>query len=101
VIEVQTAIDVYKKTDQGSFPLAVYVPDAFRITYANALNAAPLSSAKCPDCDADVDVPNDTSKGEILSCPGCGLELEVKKYDLQHGIIELQQLTIEGEDWGE
>jgi len=55
--------------------------------------------AKCPDCDADLDVPTDTAKGEILSCPGCGLELEVK--DVHSGCVALQELTLEGEDWGE
>jgi len=55
--------------------------------------------AKCPDCDADLTVPQDTTKGEILSCSGCGLELEVK--DLNGGCIDLQELTLEGEDWGE
>jgi alpha-aminoadipate carrier protein LysW len=56
--------------------------------------------AKCPDCDADLDVPQDASKGEILSCPGCGLELEVKNIN-DNGCIDLQELTLEGEDWGE
>ena len=55
--------------------------------------------AKCPDCDAELDVPEDTQKGEILSCPGCGLELEVKH--VKGGCVDLQELTIEGEDWGE
>ena len=55
--------------------------------------------AKCPDCDADVDVPQDTTKGEILSCPCCGLELEVKQVNA--GCVDLQELTLEGEDWGE
>lgn len=54
---------------------------------------------KCPDCDADIDVPHDTTHGEILSCPSCGLELEVKQSDC--GCIDLQELTLEGEDWGE
>ena len=58
-----------------------------------------MSKAKCPDCDADLDVPQDTEKGEILSCPGCGLELEVKQ--VNGGCVDLQELTIEGEDWGE
>ena len=58
-----------------------------------------MMKAKCPDCDANLDVPTDTAKGEILSCPGCGLELEVKK--VNNGCIDLQELTIEGEDWGE
>ena len=42
----------------------------------------------------------DTEKGEILSCPGCGLELEVIK-SASGWCVSLQELTIEGEDWGE
>ena len=59
-------------------------------------NTSQNVKAKCPDCDA---VPADTEKGEILSCPGCGLELEVKQ--VKGGCVDLQELTIEGEDWGE
>ncbi len=58
-----------------------------------------MNKAKCPDCDADLDVPQDTEKGEIVSCPSCGLELEVKQ--VKGGCVDLQELTIEGEDWGE
>jgi alpha-aminoadipate carrier protein LysW len=58
-----------------------------------------MNIAKCPDCDAELSVPADTEKGEILSCPGCGLELEVKQ--VNGGCVDLQELTIEGEDWGE
>jgi alpha-aminoadipate/glutamate carrier protein LysW len=58
-----------------------------------------MNKSKCPDCDAELDVPADTEMGEILSCPSCGLELEVKQVD--SGCINLQELTIEGEDWGE
>jgi alpha-aminoadipate carrier protein LysW len=58
-----------------------------------------VMKAKCPDCDADLDVPTDAAKGEILSCPGCGLELEVKQ--VHSGCVDLQELTLEGEDWGE
>jgi alpha-aminoadipate carrier protein LysW len=56
---------------------------------------------KCPDCDLELNVPSDTEKGEILSCPGCGLELEVKKTTDGGGCVDLQELCIEGEDWGE
>ena len=59
------------------------------------------NAAKCPDCDSVLDVPCDVEAGEILSCPGCGLELEVKKLAYGGGCLELQELTIEGEDWGE
>ncbi len=58
-----------------------------------------LNKTRCPDCDAELNVPADTEKGEILSCPGCGLELEVKA--ISGGCVDLQELTIEGEDWGE
>ena len=54
---------------------------------------------RCPDCDAELDVPEDVMVGEILSCPECGLELEVKQVDGEH--LELQELVIEGEEWGE
>jgi uncharacterized paraquat-inducible protein A len=59
------------------------------------------NEAKCPDCDCELDVPLDAEKGEILSCPGCGLELEVIKPAVDGGCVSLQELTIEGEDWGE
>jgi lysine biosynthesis protein LysW len=55
--------------------------------------------AKCPDCDAELEISADTEVGEIVSCSGCGLELEVKT--IKNGNVELQELTIEGEDWGE
>ena len=59
------------------------------------------NKTKCPDCDSELNVPCDIEKGEILSCPGCGLELEVKKTTDGGGCVDLQELTIEGEDWGE
>jgi alpha-aminoadipate carrier protein LysW len=58
-----------------------------------------INKARCPDCDAELDVPADIVQGEILSCPSCGLELEVKR--VNGGCVDLQELTIEGEDWGE
>lgn len=54
-------------------------------------------TAKCPDCDADIDIGN-AQEHEVLSCPSCALEFEVKK---EKGVISLQELVIEGEDWGE
>jgi alpha-aminoadipate carrier protein LysW len=66
---------------------------------SNPKEVKAITKARCPDCDAELDVPADTEKGEILSCPGCGLELEVKQ--VNGGCVDLQELTIEGEDWGE
>jgi len=58
-----------------------------------------FKTARCPDCDAELQVPEDVTLGEILSCPSCGLELEVRQIKGDH--LELQELGIEGEDWGE
>jgi transcription elongation factor Elf1 len=59
------------------------------------------NKAKCPDCDSELNVPCDVETGEVLSCPGCGLELEVKKITGGGEYIDLQELILEGEDWGE
>lgn len=58
-----------------------------------------MKSANCPDCDAELEVPKDVMQGEILSCPSCGLELEVKQIEGES--VELLELGVEGEDWGE
>ena len=58
-----------------------------------------VNNGKCPDCDAELEIPEDVIQGEILSCPSCGLELEVKQ--IKGESVELQELGIEGEDWGE
>jgi alpha-aminoadipate/glutamate carrier protein LysW len=32
----------------------------------------------CPECEADIEMDEyDVDKGEIISCPECGVELEV------------------------
>jgi len=54
-------------------------------------------TAECPECAAEIELPEDTIQGEIIECPDCGVELEV---------IELAPLTLalapqEEEDWGE
>ena len=34
--------------------------------------------AVCPECEADIEMDEyDVDKGEIISCPECGVELEV------------------------
>ena len=71
------------------------------------INPASLASqnseekSTCPDCSSELNVPLDVEKGEILSCPGCGLELEVKNNPVGGGCLDLQEITLEGEDWGE
>jgi len=58
-----------------------------------------MEPAKCPECGAKIDVPNDVLKGDIITCPDCGLELKVKEVNSYSVIVE--ELWIEGEDWGE
>ena len=58
-----------------------------------------MQNGRCPDCDGDLEIPNATIIGEILSCPSCGLELEVRQ--INGNSVEIQELAIEGEDWGE
>ncbi len=57
--------------------------------------------AQCPDCSSKLNIPCDIKEGEILSCPGCGAEFEVKKVSNGGDCLELQEFTMEGEDWGE
>lgn len=58
-----------------------------------------MAKVKCPDCSAEFDVPDDVMVGEIVSCPDCGLDLEVVK--VEDSDVELQRIAIEKEDWGE
>jgi len=54
-------------------------------------------TATCPECDADISLPPDTLEGEIIQCPDCGTELEVRSVDPP--VLELA--PEEEEDWGE
>jgi alpha-aminoadipate carrier protein LysW len=58
-----------------------------------------MAKVICPDCAAEFDVPDDVMVGEIVSCPDCGLDLEVEK--VEGNDVELQKIAIEKEDWGE
>jgi len=58
-----------------------------------------MVKTNCPDCLAELEVPDDAVVGEIVNCTDCGLELEIEGID--NGKIELQKLAIEKEDWGE
>ena len=54
---------------------------------------------RCPECDGEVEVPEDVLIGEILCCSDCGLELEVQ--EIEGDEIKVVKAEIEGEDWGE
>jgi Zn finger protein HypA/HybF involved in hydrogenase expression len=56
-------------------------------------------SINCVDCGASVSIPDDVISGEIIGCPDCGLDYVV--VDDGSGSLSIQELMIEGEDWGE
>jgi alpha-aminoadipate carrier protein LysW len=58
-----------------------------------------MANELCPDCEAEIEVPEDAMIGEIVSCPDCGLDLEVVEVD--EGKMALERISIEKEDWGE
>jgi len=54
--------------------------------------------AVCPECEADVEIDEyDVDKGEIISCPECGVELEV----VGLAPLQLDVAPQDGEDWSE
>ena len=56
-------------------------------------------SFTCVDCGAMVEILEDSIEGEIISCPDCGLDFAIVKGE--SGLLSIQELVIEGEDWGE
>jgi len=53
---------------------------------------------KCPECDANISIPNDALEGEIVTCPDCGASYELVKNS--EG-FELKPAQTVGEDWGQ
>ncbi len=56
-----------------------------------------LLAAECPECVAEIPLLGELLKGEILTCPDCGAELEVTGVDP----IQLALAPQVEEDWGE
>jgi alpha-aminoadipate carrier protein LysW len=56
-----------------------------------------VTTAVCPECEANVKLAPNVEKGEILQCAECGAELEVFGTDP----AELRLAPEEEEDWGE
>ncbi len=54
-------------------------------------------TAECPVCGADVELPEGTVQGELITCPDCGVELEVISLDPP----QVEEAPQEEEDWGE
>ena len=54
---------------------------------------------KCLECGDEIPIPEDVIKGEIVTCPDCGVSFEVHK--ISKDSFELIPAQVEGEDWGE
>ncbi len=57
-----------------------------------------MSVERCTDCEAEIEVPDDAVNGEIITCPDCGLDLEVQLTSQGRSV---KPLSVEKEDWGE
>ena len=53
---------------------------------------------ECNDCGEPLEIPDDAEIGDVISCPCCGLEYEVK---IVNGVTALVEFVLEGCDWGE
>ncbi len=58
-----------------------------------------LVATKCTECDGDINVPDDAVSGEIVTCPDCGEDYEVKK--IKDRAVILEKAETVAEDWGE
>ncbi len=54
-------------------------------------------TAECPECVADIPLASEILKGEILTGPDCGAELEV----IGINPVDLELAPQVEEDWGE
>lgn len=54
-------------------------------------------SSACPECGAALEIGEGTINGEIFTCGGCDLDLEVVSLEP----ITLELAPEEEEDWGE
>ena len=52
----------------------------------------------CPECDANMTIPDYAVEGEIVTCPDCGASYELVK--TSEG-FELKPAQTVGEDWGQ
>ena len=71
----------------------------FDILEAINSNVYAKKNMNCPECDANMSIPEDAAVGEIVSCGDCGADYEISKKEGSD--IELKEAETVGEDWGE
>jgi alpha-aminoadipate carrier protein LysW len=57
------------------------------------------SKFECQECGAEISIPEDAVKGEIITCPDCGGEYEIASKTEEN--VEMKQAETVGEDWGQ
>jgi predicted RNA-binding Zn-ribbon protein involved in translation (DUF1610 family) len=56
-------------------------------------------SQQCIECGGTLDVPKECEKGDIFSCPDCGVDYVIELDE--EGNKQVKELNLEEEDWGE
>ena len=56
-------------------------------------------SQQCIECGGTLDVPKECEKGDIFSCPDCGVDYVIELDE--DGKKQVKELNLEEEDWGE
>jgi alpha-aminoadipate carrier protein LysW len=64
---------------------------------SSVTSKASQETAECPECAGSVSLSGTIIKGEIVTCPDCGAELEVTGVNP----VTLDLAPKEEEDWGE
>ncbi|TXT66495.1 MAG: Lysine biosynthesis protein LysW [Promethearchaeota archaeon] len=54
---------------------------------------------ECPACYFEFEMDEDTIVGEVIPCPDCGVDLEVK--EIENGEVTAEVAEMTDEDWGE
>ncbi len=57
------------------------------------------SKFECQECGAEISIPEDAVKGEIITCPDCGGEYQIASKTEEN--VEMKQAETVGEDWGQ
>ena len=50
-----------------------------------------VKMANCPECDANIGIPDDAVEGEIVTCPECGASFELAKASEGFELKQLKQ----------
>lgn len=53
----------------------------------------------CPECASEFEATDDVMLREVITCPDCGLDLDVTEIHEDH--VKVEKITLEREDWGE